>query len=114
MKRTISVLAIVGLIGCFLPLQLGISLFDLRAADGGWRVWLVLAAFGLPAYAGATAKADILAGLAGLVGFGYLALKFGTDTLKLLTHASSGGILMGVAIIGGLCASVAALATRRE
>lgn len=115
MKRTISFLAIVGLVGCFLPLQLGISLFDLRHFDEGWHVWLVLAAFALPAYIGATAKADALAGLAGLAGFGYLGFKFGTDTFKLLTHAASGGILMGVAIIAGLCASVAALAgSQRE
>ncbi|MFT3696845.1 MAG: hypothetical protein QM831_27130 [Kofleriaceae bacterium] len=110
MKRTVSIFALIGLVGCFLPLQLGLSLFDLRHFDDGWHVWMAIAAFAIPAWVGATVKSDQAAGLVGLCSFGYLAWKFGFDTFKLLTHAASGGILMGIAIIGGIVVSLAALA----
>jgi hypothetical protein len=114
MKRNIALLGLAGLVGCFLPLVPGLSLFDLRHFAEGWSAWLVMAAFATPAYVGATTKNDVVAGLAGLVSFGYLAIKFGTGTFHLIFHAASGGILIGVAIIAGLCASVAALAVQTK
>src|SRR6185503_5366817 len=53
MKRIISVFAVLGLVGCFLPVVPGVSMFDLHHVD--WHVWLVLAAFALPAYVDAAA-----------------------------------------------------------
>jgi hypothetical protein len=111
MKRNIGILGVVGLIGCFLPLVPGASLFDFRHFANDWTTWLIMAAFALPAFVGLTAKSNAGASLAGLIGFGYLALKFRTATFDLVFHASSGGIVMGIAIILGVCASVAALAT---
>ncbi|HEY0253782.1 MAG TPA: hypothetical protein VGC41_19765 [Kofleriaceae bacterium] len=113
MKRTISILGLIGLVGCFLPLIPHLSLWNLRAFTEGWTVYLVIAAFAFAAYAGAAAKSDAIAGLAGLASFGYLAFKLGTDTFDLVFHASMGGILIGVAVIGGVLASIAALATPR-
>jgi len=113
MKRNIAIFGLLGLIGCFLPLVPGLSLFDLRHFAEGWSAWLVMGAFASAAYVGATAKTDVGAGLAGLVSFGYLGVKFGTGSFDLLFHAASGGILIGVAIIAGLGVSIAALAGRR-
>jgi hypothetical protein len=109
MKRTIALFGLLGLVGCFLPLIPGVSLFDLRHFGEGWHAWLVIAAFAIPAYAGATAS-DAAAGLAGLAGFGYLGYKFGTGVYDLVVHASLGGMMMGVAVIGGILASLGALA----
>jgi len=112
-KRIISVFAVLGLVGCFLPLLPGVSLFDLRHLDGSWHVWIILAAFALPAYAGATAS-ERAAALVGTASFGYLIYKFGTGVFDLLVHASLGGMLMAVAIIGGLFTSaLGLLATER-
>ena len=113
MKRTIALFGLLGLVGCFLPLVPGLSLFDLRHFGEGWHAWLVLAAFALPAYAGAVAS-DAAAGLAGIAGFGYLTYKFGTGVFDLVLHASLGGIMMGVAVIGGIVTSVAALAATQK
>lgn len=114
MKRNIAILGLVGLVGCFLPLVPGLSLFDLRHFAEGWSAWLVMGAFATAAYVGATAKSDVAAGLVGLASFGYLAVKFGTGSFDLLFHAASGGMLIGVAIIAGLGVSVAALAGRQS
>lgn len=108
MKRIILGLAVLGLVGCFLPLLPGLSLFDLRHFDEGWHVWLVVGAFALPAYVAAcNTEGEKATALAGCAGFGYLAYKFGTGVFDLVIHASIGGILMGVAIIAGLAVSVA-------
>jgi hypothetical protein len=108
MKRIISVFAVLGLVGCFLPLVPGVSMFDLHHVD--WHVWLVFAAFALPAYVGAAAtESERIAALVGTASFGYLTYKFGTGVFDLLIHASLGGMMMGVAIIGGLFVSVVAL-----
>ncbi|HSD89403.1 MAG TPA: hypothetical protein VLB44_17860 [Kofleriaceae bacterium] len=112
MKRFILLFGILGLLGCFLPLVLGMSLFDMRHFEGNsWHVWLVIAAFAVPAYVGAAhAESDRVAAGVGALSFGYLAFKFGTGVFDLLFHASIGGIMMGVAVIGGLASSLLALA----
>jgi hypothetical protein len=110
MKRLGLVFGILGIIGCFLPFVLGISFWDLRSADGGWRVYLVLAAFAAPVLAQQGTKAGALLGLAG---FGYVSWRvFGTDVFTVIKHGSIGAILMVVAAFGGLLASVSALASR--
>lgn len=111
MKRIMFVFALLGLVGCFLPLIPGLSFFELRHIDQGWTVWAVLGAFALPAFVGGIqGEADRSAMLASVGCFGYLAYKFGTGTFDLVFHASLGGILMGIAVIGGLASSVLALA----
>ena len=110
MKRLGIVFGVLGILGCFLPFILGISFWDLRDADGGWRVYLVLAAFAAPVLASQTTKAGALLGVAG---FGYVAWRvFGTDVVTIVTHGSIGAILMAVAAFGGLLASTSAFFSR--
>ena len=112
MKRIVSFFGVLGLLGCFLPLVPGLSWFELRHLDG-WTVYLVFAAFALPAYVGAIkGQNDGAAALVGSASFGYLAYKFGTGVFDLVFHASIGGMMMGVAVIGGLATSLLALAAR--
>lgn len=110
MKRLILTFGILGLVGCFLPLVAGVSWFDMRHFDQGWTVWLVVAAFALPTYLGAARnESDRTTAIAATACFGYLAYKFGTGVLDLVFHASIGGIMMGVALVGGLASSLLAL-----
>ncbi len=110
MKRLGIVFGLLGIIGCFLPFVLGISFWDLRDADGGWRVYLVLAAFAAPVLAQQGTKAGALLSLAG---FGYVSWRvFGTDVLTVLRHGSIGAILMMVGAFGGLLSSVSAFFSR--
>jgi hypothetical protein len=112
MKRLALVFGILGLVGCFLPFVLGISFWDLRAAEGGWRVYLVLAAFTAPVLASQATKAGALLGLAG---FGYVAWRvFGSDVLTFVRHGSIGALLMIAGAYGGLVSSVSALASRER
>lgn len=112
MKRVIFLFGLVGLIGCFLPLGFGLSLFDLRHFSEGWTVYLMLAAFALPTLVGASKSESAGAAAAvGAISFGYLAYKFGTDIFDLLLHSSIGGIAMGVSVIGGFASSLLALGT---
>lgn len=114
-KRIISFFALVGLIGCFLPLAFGVSLFEMRQFDPGWTVWLVIAAYAVPALVGASkTESERVAAIVGCAGFGYLAFKFGTGVFDLVLHASIGGIMMGVAVIGGLASSLLALGAARK
>lgn len=109
MKRSIFAFALLGLVGCFLPLLPGLSLFDMRHLDHGWSIWLVLAAFAVPTFVAASTEADRVAAIVATAGFSYLTYKFGTGVYDLIVHASIGGIMMGVAIVGGLASSVFAL-----
>ena len=114
-KRIIFFFGLVGLIGCFLPLAFGVSLFEMRHFDPGWTVWLVLAAYAVPTIVGASKdEGERAAAIVGTAGFGYLAFKFGTGVFDLVLHASIGGIMMGVAVIGGLASSLLALAASRK
>jgi hypothetical protein len=115
MKRIIFAFGVLGLVGCFLPLMIGMSWFDMRHFDQGFAVWVVVAAFALPAYVGAArGEGERVAALVGTGCFGYLAYKFGTGVFDLVVHASIGGIMMGVAIVGGLASSLLALSVARE
>ena len=115
MKRLIFGFGLLGLIGCFLPLVVGISWFEMRHFDEGWTVWLVLAAYALPAYVGASrSEGDRTAAIVATACFGFLAYKFGTGVFDLVLHASLGGIMMGVALIGGLASSLLALSTGKR
>ena len=116
MKRFIFAFGLVGLIGCFLPLALGLSLFEMRHFEGGWRVWLVLTAFALPTFVGySKSEGDGAAAVVGTFSFGFLLYKFGAhDIWNLVFHAPLGGILMGVATLLGLATSLLALFTTSD
>ena len=110
MKRVIALCGLVGLIGCFLPLALGLSLFDLREFSEGWHVWMVIGAFAIPTVVGfSKTEGSRATAIAGLASFGYIAFKFGTGTFDLLVHGSLGGLAMGAAMIAGLCVSALGL-----
>jgi hypothetical protein len=115
MKRSIFAFGLLGLLGCFLPLVAGVSWFDMRQFDDSWTVWLVLAAYALPTYVGvAGGESDRAAAIVGAASFGYLAFELRTGTLDLITHGSIGGIMMGVAVIGGFACSLLVLAATRQ
>lgn len=112
-KRFIFGFGLLGLIGCFLPVALGLSLFDMRHFDSGWHVWLVLGAFALPTYVGAAkSESDAAAAVVGTASFGYLFYKFGFHgTFDLVFHTSIGGVMMGISTLVGLTLSLLALFT---
>jgi hypothetical protein len=107
-KRTIFLFGLAGLVGCFLPMLFGVSWFQMRHFDAGWSVWLVMAAFALPTFVAAGSDTNRLVAIVGTASFGYLLLEFGTGVFDLLLHASIGGILMGVSVLGGLATSLLA------
>jgi hypothetical protein len=112
MKRSIFLFALVGFVGCFLPLALGMSWFNMRHFDAGWTVWAVLAAYAVPMFVAGSDESDRSAAIVGTACFGYVGIKFAGDVTDLLLHGSIGGILMGVALIGGLLSSLAAFGSR--
>ena len=115
MKRSIFAFGVLGLVGCFLPMALAVSWFDLRHFDLSWRMWTVLAAFAVPVYVGSSkSESERTAAVVGAVSFGYLAYVFGTGVFSLILHASLGGIMMGVSIIGGLASSLIALGNAKR
>jgi hypothetical protein len=110
-KRALLAVGLLGLVGCFLPLTMGVTWFELRHFDPGWTVWIVMAAFAVPALVGGVGgKLDKSDAIASTVSFGYLAYKFNTDTWDLVFHGSIGGLMMGVSLICGVFVSIAALA----
>ncbi len=111
MKKAIALFAVLGVVGCFLPLIGGISMFDLRHMDA-LPVYLMLAAFAAPMCAGLADKTAVAA-IVGTIGFGYVLWKFGLDTLNLVLDASIGGKMMGVAAVGGFACSLLAFAEAR-
>lgn len=110
MKRAFAIFGLLGLVGCFLPLVPGLSLFDMRAFDG-FGVYLMIAAFAVPMVLGLATKLPAAA-KAGAVGcFAYVLLyKMGFDVLDIVIHGSIGGKMMGVAAVGGLLTSLGSFA----
>src|SRR5262245_38624718 len=115
MKRSILTFALIGLVGCFLPLIPGVSWFDMRHFDAGWTVWLVLAAFAIPAFIAASVdESDRVTAIVATACFGYLIYKFRTGVVDLVVHGSLGGIMMGVAIVGGLASALLVLSVSQS
>lgn len=110
MRKAIALFGVLGLVGCFLPLIGGISMFDLRELDA-LPVYLLLAAFAAPMCAGLADKAKVAAAV-GTVGFGYVLYKFGFNTLDLIVDAGIGGKLMAVAAVAGFACSLLGFAER--
>src|SRR6186713_2765259 len=115
MKRSILAFGLLGLVGCFLPLVAGISWFGMRHFDQGWSVWLVTAAFAVATLVSASrSESDRVAGMVGIGAFGLVAYKLGTGVFDLVLHASIGGIMMGIAVIGGLATSLLVLGASKR
>ena len=114
MKRSIALFGLVGLVGCFLPLIAGVSFFELRNLE--WLpVILMISAFAVPLIVGLqSGPSSAPAALAGLVGFGYVAVKFGTGLWDLTIHAQIGGKMMAIAAVCGLISSGLALAEKKR
>jgi hypothetical protein len=110
-KNYILTFAVIGLVGCFLPLVGGhaVSLFDLHRVT--WGAWLIVAAFAAPALAAWRGTPGVAA-LVALAGFGYLGLRLGPHSADLVLRAGIGGKLIGVAVVGGLIATVRTLCER--
>lgn len=114
MKRYIGLLGLIGLVGCFLPLVPGLSLFDMRHFDA-LQVYLMIGAFAVPVAIGFGSD-RMTAGL-GLVAMGcngYILYKFGFEILDMLRLTSLGGIMMVVGAVGGFIASLASFTDRKE
>ncbi len=112
MKKTFALFGLLGLVGCFLPMVLGISLFEARVADP-LQVYLIMAAFAVPMFLGFADKLYPAASLISAGCFGYIMWKFGLfGTKDLIIHGSIGGILMGVSTIAGLVTSLGSLAEK--
>jgi len=108
MRRYIVGFSILGLVGCFLPMIGGtsISLFDLHHLTS--RTWLIGAAFAAPALALATWRPSAASVLVTAVSFAYLALRLGPRSLDLVLYAGIGGKLIGIAVVGGVIATIGA------
>ncbi|TMQ02804.1 MAG: hypothetical protein E6J90_31620 [Deltaproteobacteria bacterium] len=110
MRRYLAGFALLGLIGCFLPVIGGtsISLFDLHHLT--WRAWLIAAAFAAPAVAAWRRSAAML--IVSAISFGYLGLRLGPRCADLVLYAGIGGKLIGIAIVGGVIATVGVILER--
>ena len=110
MRRYLLGFALLGLVGCFLPVIGGtsISLFDLHHLT--WRAWLIAAAFAAPAVTAWRGSATTV--LVSAIGFGYLGLRLGPRSADLVLYAGIGGKLIGVAVVGGMIATVGMILER--
>ena len=110
MKRAFALFGLLGLVGCFLPLASGVSLFDLRVLDGV-GVYMMIAAFAIPMVLGCASKLSSGAKAGALGCFAYMLFyKMGFDVLDLLIHGSIGGKAMAVAAIGGTLTALGSFA----
>ena len=110
MKRAFALFGLLGLVGCFLPMVPGLSLWDLAEFDRV-QIYLMMAAFAVPALLGLAGKLPTAGKLTALGCFAYLLFyKMGFDVLDLLWHASIGGKAMAVAAIGGTVTALGSLA----
>ncbi|MBL9012934.1 MAG: hypothetical protein JNL83_02090 [Myxococcales bacterium] len=110
MKRAFALFGLLGLVGCFLPMIPGLSLWDLAELDRV-QIYLMMAAFAVPALLGLAGKLPTAGKLTALGCFAYLLFyKMGFDVLDLLWHASIGGKAMAVAAIGGTVTALGSLA----
>ena len=110
MKRAFAIFGLVGLVGCFLPMVPGVSLWDLAQLDRV-QIYLMMAAFAVPTVLGLAGKLPTAGKVAALGCFAYMLFyKMGFDVFDLLMHASIGGKAMAVAAIGGTVTALGSFA----
>ena len=108
MKKTFALFGLIGLIGCFLPMFLGFSLFNAR--EGSWfEVMLIITAFAIPMFLGFADKLHPAASLIAAGCFGYIVWRFGFDIKDLIIHGEIGGKAMGLSALLGLATSLGSL-----
>ena len=115
-KFAVLAFGVLGLIGCFLPLisaeGMSFSFFDGRKGPDGVQIYLTMAGYALAAVMGAMGVAKGFKrpqAIASLVGFAFVVLKLRHGFTEMLKMAI-GGKLMFIAVVGGVVASVIALA----
>ena len=115
MKRSLAIFGLLGLVGCFLPVMIGVdSIFALRQFN--WiPVILMTSAFVFPIIAGIQpGPTTVGTALTGLVCFGYVLAKFGTSVWDLAIHGESGGKMIAIAAVGGFASAALALVAGRR
>jgi FtsH-binding integral membrane protein len=112
MRKPIALLGLLGLVGCFLPLVGGFSMFDLRHFEA-LPVYLLMAAFLVPMIAGLADNVKAAAAV-GTLGFGYVLFKFGFGTLDLFIDGRIGGKAIAVAAVAGFACSLLAFAEKQK
>jgi hypothetical protein len=114
MKRIIGLFGLLGLVGCFLPIIPGLSLFDMRHFDA-LQVYLMIGAFVVTVAVGfGTDRLSAGLTLLAMGCFAYILYKFGFEILDLLRFTSIGGIMMGVGAVGGFIACLASFTESRK
>ncbi len=113
MKRGFALFALIGLLGCFLPLLPGLSLFELRQVDA-IEVYLMLAGFTVPLILALGDKMTPGTSTIVVVCFGYVLWTFGIGGIwDLLVHSSLGGKAIAIGAIGGLVTGLGSFADDR-
>jgi hypothetical protein len=108
MKKTFALFGLIGLVGCFLPMLLGFSLFEAR--HGNYlEVMLIMAAFAVPMFLGFADKLHPAASLIAAGCFGYIVWRFGFDIKTLIIHGEIGGKAIGISALAGLVTSLGSL-----
>jgi hypothetical protein len=105
-KRLVALCAVVGLVGCFLPLAsrhgLSISFFTLRRAPGhALDVWAVVFGFLAPLVAASSAARARTVALVATAGFGVVIWTLGFGLLD-IAFTSLGGMAMTAGALAGI------------
>jgi hypothetical protein len=105
-KRLVALCAVVGLVGCFLPLAsrhgLSISFFTLRRAPGhALDVWAVVFGFLAPLVAAASEARARTVALVATAGFGVVIWTLGFGLLD-IAFTSLGGLAMTAGALAGI------------
>jgi hypothetical protein len=117
MKRLIQVFAVLGFIGCFLPLVVGgtknVSWWDLRDRTSAWIIYSVIGAYAVSLLAATFTNITKRAGaLAALIPFAYVVYE--VRVVHYILYTRIGGVMMGVGALGGLVAAAIAYTTARR
>jgi hypothetical protein len=105
-KRLVALCAVVGLVGCFLPLAsrhgVSVSFFTLRHAPGhALHVWAVVLGFLAPLLAASVEDRPRTVALVATAGFGVVVWTLGFSLLDIM-FTSLGGLAVTAGALGGL------------
>jgi hypothetical protein len=117
LKYAVALLAVAGLIGCFLPNH-GASFWDRHTIPsdlgGGVHIYMVLAGYGLALVMGVAGIARSMRrshAFTAAVGFGFVLLKLRGEVVDVLKQGDLNGRVMIIAALAGVLVSVVAAAT---